>query len=238
MTVAPRALALTGAGKCTEAGRSRPAAVFRATRMLRTMTLRTILRIISRMTWRRRLLAGSLCHWASAAFATAPDVRDYPERGPRGPIMEKRRLRLASCDEALSVITTSPLGCPTLSARLLNHPAERRPVVPFRDPRNRRPEGTPLARAARCYRLYGGIMVNLRRTGNSLARERAVGNDVMKDRSVIPNLTLISMREPFHDAQKHVSGTCMRAANGPPLPRRQARSVGAAAPSVQRLNRR
>jgi hypothetical protein len=39
-------------------------------------------------------------------------VRDYPRREPQGPIVEKRRLRLASCDEALFIITTSPLDSP------------------------------------------------------------------------------------------------------------------------------
>lgn len=74
-------------------------------------------------------------------------------------------------------------------------------MVPFRGPCNRRHACASLAKAVRCYRLYGDIMVNLRRTGNCLARERAASNEVMKNRSVTPNLTLSNTREPFHRAR-------------------------------------
>jgi hypothetical protein len=117
MTVAPRARASTAANTRTEAGRSRPAAVLRA-----TTTLRRILRTVSRMIQGKKRRASPSYRWASArrlAPAMACGVRDYSGRGPRGPIVEKRRLRLASCDEALSIITTSPLDCPTASARPL-----------------------------------------------------------------------------------------------------------------------
>jgi hypothetical protein len=117
------------------------------------------------------------------------------------------------------------------------HPAERRPVVPFRGPCNRRHACASLAKAVRCYRLYGDIMVNLRRTGNCLARERAASNEVMKNRSVTSNLTLSNTREPFHRARPQLSAPCMRAANGNPLPRARGRCAAAAVSNVQRLKR-
>jgi hypothetical protein len=86
--------------------------------------------------------AGPRCRSGLATGAAAPaialGVRDYSRTGPWGPIVEKRRL--ASYDEALFIITTSPLDCPTASARpLLSHPAERRLVAPTATLANRRP---------------------------------------------------------------------------------------------------
>lgn len=109
--------------------------------------------------------AGRSRRWA-VAEGSAPSygVRDYSRREPRGSIVGKRRLRLASCDEALFIITTSPLDCPTASARPLPHPAERRLVVPTATLANRRHMWASFAKAVRCYRLYGDITLNLRRT--------------------------------------------------------------------------
>ena len=78
---------------------------------------------------------------------------------------------------------------------------------------------------------------NLRRTGTCLARERAMGNEVMKNRSVIPNLTLNNTREPFHRARPHLWPSYMRAANGRPLPRSQPNIEGAAVSKVRRFKR-
>ncbi len=111
MTVAPRARAATAANTGTEAGRCSAAAVLRATTMLRQM-----LRERSGLTWRmkRRVrLRGRLTVAAGFAPPMTDGVRNYSRMGPRGPIAEKRRLRLAPCDEALFIITTSPLDCPT-----------------------------------------------------------------------------------------------------------------------------
>jgi hypothetical protein len=60
--------------------------------------------------------------------------------------------------------------------------------------------------------------LNLRRTGNHLARERVVGNEGSKDRSAILNLTLSNAREPPWRTPTRGRATCMRAANGFPLP--------------------
>jgi hypothetical protein len=130
-------------------------------------------------------------------------------------------------------------------ARLPNRLRPSTPLIlPSGDPwylfatlANRRHACASLARVVRCYRLYGDIMVNLRRTGNCLARERAVSNEVVKNRSVTPNLTLSSTREPFHEARQYPSASCMRAANGHPLRRAQPRRAGAAASKVQWLKR-
>jgi hypothetical protein len=125
MTAAPGALASTAANTGTEAGHNSATAVLRGTKMLRKM-LRKILPIERR--------ADRSCRGAVAKGSAPPYcARNYSRREPRGPIVEKRRLRLASCDEALFIITTSPLDCPTASARPSPHPAERRLVVPYRD---------------------------------------------------------------------------------------------------------
>lgn len=128
--------------------------------------------------------------------APSYSVGDYPRREPQGPIVEKRRLRLASCDEALFIITTSPLAPPNRTARPL--PSSCRAAtrgtyatLANRCPCGRRSPRPALLQAVRRHQL------NLRRTGNCLARERAVGNEVMQNRSVIPNLTLSGTREPF-----------------------------------------
>ncbi len=78
---------------------------------------------------------------------------------------------------------------------------------------------------------------NLRRTGNCLARERAMGNEVVKNRSVIPTLTLSNAREPSHRGRPRLWATYMRAANGYPVPRAQPPFAAAAASKVQRLKR-
>jgi hypothetical protein len=147
--------------------------------------------------------AGRSRRWA-VAEGSAPSygVRDYSRREPQGSIVEKRRLRLASCDEALFIITTSPLDCPTASARPLPHPAERRLVVPTATLANRRHMWASFAKAVRCYRLYGDITFKFTPDKNCLARERAVGNEAMKNRSVIPNLTLSGTRELFRRARR------------------------------------
>jgi hypothetical protein len=79
-----------------------------------------------------------------------------------------------------------------------HHPAERRLVVPTRP----WPTGAHVGRSPRPALLQAvrRHQLNLRRTGNCLARERAVGNEVMQNRSVIPNLTLSGTREPFRAA--------------------------------------
>jgi hypothetical protein len=202
MTVAPGAQASTAANTGTEAGRSSAAAILRATKMLRKM-----LRERSGLTSRIERRAGRSCRWSVAggsAPTMAPSLRDYSRIEPRGPIVEKRRLRLASYDEALFIITTSPLDCPTASARPLpHHPAERRLVVPYRD-LGQLPPYVGVVRQGRALLTQAvrrPSSSNLRRTGNCLARERAMGNEVMKNRSVIPNLTLSNTREPFHPAQ-------------------------------------
>lgn len=117
--------------------------MFRATATLstalRTMGWRKMLRESSELncgTQRITRRADPRCRSGLATGARAPaialGVRDYSRTGPWGPIVEKRRL--ASYDEALFIITTSPLDCATASARpLLSHPAERRLVAPYRD---------------------------------------------------------------------------------------------------------
>ena len=75
------------------------------------------------------------------------------------------------------------------------------------------------ARAVRCYRLYGDIIDEFAPDRNYLARERALGNEVAKDRSVISNLTLSSARGLLRRASTSLGSTCMRAANGLSLPR-------------------
>ncbi len=158
MTVAPRALASTAANTGTEAGRSSAAAILRATTMLRK-------RVRERLqpTWRikrRARLRSRLTVAAGSAPPMTHSVRDYSRMRPRGPIVEKRRLRLAPCDEALFIITTSPLDCPTRPRPSTpHHPAERRLVVPTATLANQRHTCASFARAVRCYRLYGDIMV-------------------------------------------------------------------------------
>ena len=88
-------------------------------------------------------------------------VRDYSRREPRGSIVEKRQLRLATCDEALFIVTTSPLDLP-------NPPPPVHPLTlpsgdswyPTAPLANRRPtDARAFARAVRYYRLYGDIIV-------------------------------------------------------------------------------
>jgi hypothetical protein len=122
---------------------------------------------------------------------------DYPRREPQGPIVEKRRLHLASCDEALFIITTSPLDSPTASARPL-------PIIlpsgdswylsrpwPTGAPRGRRSPGPTLLQAVRRHQLKFAPDKNL-----FSARARG-GQRGMKNRSVMANLTLSGTREPF-----------------------------------------
>ena len=109
-------------------------------------------------------------------------ARDYSRREPQGSIVEKRRLRLASCDEVLFIITTSPLDSPTASAR--PHPiitAERRLVVPCRDPGQPAPY-LGVVRQGPCVATgcTATSSLNLRRTRNHLARERVAGNEGAK----------------------------------------------------------
>lgn len=119
-----------------------------------------------------------------------------------------------------------------------HHPAERRLVVPYRDPGQPSPH-VRVVSPGPCVTTgcTATSSSNLRRTGNCLARERAVGNEVSKNRSVISNLTLNSTREPFPRALPHRSATCMRAANGRPLPRAQPRISGPALSKLRRLRR-
>ena len=167
-------------------------------------------------------------------------VRDSSRMGPRGPIVEKRRLRLAPCDEALFIITTSPLDYsspppPVHSTIILPSGDSWVPTATLA--KRRATRARSFAKAVRCYRLYGDITVNLRRTENCLSRERAPGNEVAKNRSVIANLTLSSTREPFRRARPRPFGSCMRTANGNPPVRAQPRFAAAAVSRGQRLKR-
>jgi hypothetical protein len=67
----------------------------------------------------------------------------------------------------------------------------------------RHPEAK-FAKAVCCYRLYGDITLKLRRTRNSLARERGLGNEGAKNQSVIANLTLNGTRESLRDTRRVV----------------------------------
>jgi len=129
MTVAPGVLASTAANTRTEAGRCSAAAVLRATTMSREIYCG---KILPRDLQVRRRVGRSLRGAVAEGSAPSHGASEYPRPEPRGPIVEKRRLHLASCDEALFIITTSPLDSPTASARPLTHPAERRLVVPTR----------------------------------------------------------------------------------------------------------
>jgi hypothetical protein len=137
---------------------------------------------------RRAVIGGSVPSYGA---------RDYSRREPQGSIVEKRRLRLASCDEALFIITTSPLDSPTASARPL-------PIIlpsgdswylsrpwPTGAPRGRRSPGPTLLQAVRRHQLKFAPDKNL-----FSARARG-GQRGMKNRSVIANLTLSGTREPF-----------------------------------------
>ena len=166
MTVAPRALASTAANTRTEAGRSRPEAVLRATTML------------------QHNVANDVADCFADNFANDLAEKTLPEpvmaigfgRGLHAGHGVRRRglhpTRTVGSDSgkpttSSSVMRRGPFHHHHQPARLPNrprpsthpHPAERRPVVPFRDPRNRRDARAPLARAVRCYRLYGDIMV-------------------------------------------------------------------------------
>jgi hypothetical protein len=196
MTVAPGVLASTAANTRTEAGRTSAPAVLRATTMSREIYCG---KILPRDLQVRRRVGRSQRGAVAEGSARPYGACEYPRREPRGPIVEKRRLHLASCDEALFIITTSPLDSPTASARPL--PSSCRAAtrgtyatLANRCPCGRRSPRPALLQAVRRHQL------NLRRTANCLARERAVGNEVMQNRSVIPNLTLSGTREPFRAA--------------------------------------
>ena len=106
---------------------------------------------------RRAVIGGSVPSYGA---------RDYSRREPQGPIVEKRRLRLASCDEALFIITTSPL----------DSPQPHRPSTPIilpsgdswylRDPGQPVPHVGVVRQGLHCYRLYGDSQLNLRRTAS------------------------------------------------------------------------
>ena len=195
MTVAPGVLASTAANTRTEAGRSSAAAVLRATTMSREIYCG---KILPRDVQVRRRVGRSQRGAVAEGSAPSYGACEYPRREPRGPIVEKRRLHLASCDEALFIITTSPLDFPnrlrpstplilpsgdSWYLRDLGQPAPHVGVVR---------QGRALLQAVRRHQPK-----NLRRTGHCLARKRAVGNEGMKNRSVIANLTLRGTREPF-----------------------------------------
>ena len=88
-------------------------------------------------------------------------LQDYSPTGPRGPIVEKRRL--ASYDEALFIITTSPLDIsPAAPARPLPT------ILPSGDSwyftaalASRNQTEAIFAKAACCYRLYGDHHVKI-----------------------------------------------------------------------------
>jgi len=139
----------------------------------------------------------------SIALPLASGLRNWPPTGPLGPIVEKRRL--ASYDEVLFIITTSPLDIPPTA------PARPLPIIlPSGDswyfPRlwptgaTQRPNLPKPCAATGC---TATITLKLRRTGNCLARERGLGNEDAKDRSVITNLTLNGTREPLRDTRPH-----------------------------------
>jgi hypothetical protein len=125
-------------------------------------------------------------------------------------------------DEALFIITTSPLTWPT---RL-------RPPLP--SPYRAATRGTPSSTLAhRVARVREGLRHSqaVRRhhrkiapDRNCLARERTPGNEVMKDRSVVSNLTLRITREPSRLTRNRPSVTHMSGANGHPFASAMSRS--------------
>jgi hypothetical protein len=195
MTVAPGVLASTAANTRTEAGRTSAPAVLRATTMSREIYCG---KILPRDLQVRRRVGRSQRGAVAEGSARPYGACEYPRREPRGPIAEKRRLHLASCDEALFIITTSPLDSPTASARPLPSSCRAATRGTYRDLGHPAPhagvvrQGRALLQAVRRRQPK-----NLRRTGHCLARQRAVGNEGMKNRSVIANLTLRGTREPF-----------------------------------------
>ena len=122
------------------------------------------------MTRRAGLRSRSELATGFAAPAIALEARDYSRTGPWGPIVEKRRL--ASYNEALFIITTSPLLLPTRV-----RPPTPSDILPSGDSwyptatlANRRPLWAWFARAVRCYRLYGDIVDKFAPDRNCLAR--------------------------------------------------------------------
>jgi hypothetical protein len=156
MTVAPGVLASTAANTRTEAGRSSAAAVLRATTMSREIYCG---KILPRDVQVRRRVGRSQRGAVAEGSAPSHGAWKYPRREPRGPIVEKRRLRLASCDEALFIITTSPLDSPT--ARPLSSSCRAATRGTYATLANRRPTRASFARAVRCYRLYGDVNLKI-----------------------------------------------------------------------------
>jgi hypothetical protein len=124
-------------------------------------------------------------------------VRDYPRREPQGPIVEKRRLRLASCDEALFIITTSPLDSPTASARPLPSSCRAATRGTYRDPGQPAPylgvvrQGRALLQAVRRHQLK---FAPDRKVFSARARGRQRGHEKSNCYS---NLTTSGTRESF-----------------------------------------
>jgi hypothetical protein len=158
MTVAPGVLASTAANTRTEAGRSSAAAVLRATTMSREIYCG---KILPRDLQVRRRVGRSQRGAVAEGSARPYGACEYPRREPRGPIVEKRRLHLASCDEALFIITTSPFDSPTASARPLPSSCRAATRGTYATLANPRPTWASFARAVRCYRLYGDISLKI-----------------------------------------------------------------------------
>jgi len=88
--------------------------------------------------------------------APAPEAgQGHSRRESRKTPVEERRLRIASCDDALFIITTSPFDSPQPPPAIHSTcAAERRLVVPATPCSIALTQAEP-SRAVRCYRLYG-----------------------------------------------------------------------------------
>ncbi len=219
MTVAPRALASTAANTRTEVGRSRAAAVPRATTML-WISLSIKLGITSQS----RRSADRSRHWFATGNSALPitcGLRNYFRSQPRDSIVEKRQLRLATSTRPFSL---SP------PARSPGQPASALHFLTLPSGDSWYPSSTLAHRAARVregLRHSQAVRRHHRKIApdrNCLARERTPGNEVMKDRSVISNLTLGITREPSRLARNCPFLTHMSGANGHPFASAMSRS--------------
>ena len=122
------------------------------------------------------------------------DGQDHSQRESRKTPVEERRLRIASCDDALFIITTSPFDSPQPPPPFHStYSAERRLVVPAKPCSVALTQSEP-SRAVRCYRLYGDKPFKFRRTETCLARGRTMGNEGRKKSLCGSNLTLTRAR--------------------------------------------
>jgi len=195
MTVAPGALASTAANTRTEAGRSSAPAVLRATTMSREILL-------------RKDFTGRFTDRASRRPVT-PQGRDRRFRAvvwrPGLPSAGTAGSDSGKATTPSRVMRRGPFHHHHQPARLPNRLRPSTPLIlPSGDswylPRPW-PTGATRARSSPRPCVATGCTAtspkNLRRTANCLARERAMGNEVAKNRSMISNLTLRNTREPF-----------------------------------------